>query len=214
MKTLLVTIFLCIATLPLHAQYERRESRAGVYVTAGGNLSGATGWDESDSGAERIWGFNAGLTFYASLDPKSKWMINIDGNFSQQGFGNSEATDPADVKRLVINYINVPVILKYRPFNGFQSMFIGVGPQIGFQVGGHGKLVNGEKYDLKSEAVTKNVWSGVGVLGFNFDKLINVGVEFSYQHGLSKFLNTATDLRHSVFQGRLIIPLDFIADLM
>lgn len=214
MKILLVTIFLFITALPLHAQYERRESRAGIYVTAGGNLAGATGWESSDSGAEHIWGFNAGFTFYALLDPKGRWMINVDGSFSQQGFGNSEATDPADVKRLVINYINVPAILKFRPFKGFQSMFIGVGPQIGFQVGGHGKMVNGEKYELKSEAVARNVWSGVGVLGFNFDRLVNFGVEFSYQHGLSKFLNTATDLRHAVFQGRLIIPLDFIADLM
>lgn len=214
MKTFYATILFVFFSLHINAQYVREESRAGVYVTAGGNLSGATGWDNNDSGAERIWGFNAGLTFYAILDQRGRWLLNIDGSFSQQGFGNNEATAPNDVKRLVVSYINVPAILKIRPFKGFLPMFIGAGPQIGFQVGGHGKTVNGEKYDLKSEAVTKNVWSGVGVLGFNFDRLVNFGIEFSYQHGLGKFLNTATNLRHSVFQGRLILPLDFIADIM
>ncbi len=210
--TLFCSLFLC--SLVVNAQYEREKTRAGVYVTAGGNLSGATGWDNDASGAERIWGFNAGLTFFALLDEKGRWMFNLDGSFSQQGFGNNEATAPTDIKRLIISYINVPAILKVRPFKGFPSMFIGAGPQIGFQVGGHGKAVNGEKYDLKSEAVAENVWSGVGVLGFNFDRLINFGIEFSYQHSFSKFLNTETNLRHSVFQGRLILPLDFIADLL
>lgn len=211
LATILCALFLCSSVL--NAQYERERTRAGVYVTAGGNLSGATGWETEDSGAERIWGFNAGLTFFALLDEKGRWIFNLDGSFSQQGFGNSEATAPTDIKRLVVSYINVPAILKVRPFKGFLPMFIGAGPQIGFQVGGHGKAVNGEKYDLKPEAVVKNVWSGVGVVGFNFDRLINLGVEFSYHHGLGKFLQTETNLRHSVFQGRLILPLDFVADL-
>lgn len=208
-------IFLLSLTSSLHArQYEREKVRAGVYVTGGLNYAGATGWkDGAGSDAERIAGFNAGLSFFTLVGKTNRTFLTIEGNFSQQGFGNKAAVNTDDIKKLYINYINVPVVLKYRPFKSFHSMFIGAGPQIGFQVGGHGKSVGGEKYELNSDAVTKSVWSGVGVVGFNFNRLMNFGIEFSYQHSFSKFMESHDYLRHSVIQARLILPLDFVSDL-
>ncbi|MBN8863178.1 MAG: PorT family protein [Sphingobacteriales bacterium] len=212
---LLLLLFIPISTITFARQYTREKAKAGVYVTAGLNYASATGWDNpSESGVQRIAGFNSGLTFFALFGKHARTILNIEGYFSQQGFGNKDATNDDDIKKLYINYINVPVILKYRPIKSFQSLFVGAGPQIGFQVGGHGKTLGGEKFELNKDAVSKSVWSGVGVVGFNFDKLVNWGIEFSYQHSFSKFLETSPDLRHSVMQARLILPLDFVSDML
>ncbi|MFT3675638.1 MAG: outer membrane beta-barrel protein [Chitinophagaceae bacterium] len=212
---LLLLLFISFSTITHARQYTTEKVKAGVYVTAGLNYAGAAGWENpAESGAQRIAGFNTGLSFFALMGKNARTILNIEGYFSQQGFGNKEATSDDDIKKLYINYINVPVILKYRPIRSFQSFFVGAGPQIGFQVGGHGKTLGGEKFELNQDAITKNVWSGVSVVGFNFDRVVNFGVEFSYQHSFSRFLETNPDLRHSVMQARLILPLDFVSDML
>jgi hypothetical protein len=180
---------------------------SGFYFTAGVNGAGLVGWeDPSNSGAGRIAGFHGGLTFWTKLGKSGRTQLAIEGNFSQQGFSNVEAVDDEDNEKLVINYFNVPLIVRYRPFPKFWQMYIGAGPQIGFKAGGHVKTVGGEKFELNDDALIKNSMSAVGVLGFNFGKFASLGIEFSYQHGLSGFIKDNKELRHSVYSARMMIP--------
>ena len=213
MKRILFTALLAVFSFVVFSQdeYTDRKVTSGVYFTAGGNYSGATGWDDpSTAGAGRLPGFNAGMSFWTNLSKRGYSQLNIEANFSQQGFLNTEASADTDNEKMILNYINIPVIYRYRPFKSFDAMYIGAGPQIGFKVGGHLKNVGGEKLELKDEAFAKNSWSALGVLGFNFGNYANWGIEFGYQHGLTKFLNDYPDLRHSVLSARLIIPIDFV----
>lgn len=213
MKLRIIAAFLIFSS-SIHAQdWESTPTKSSVYVTAGINHAGATGWGEANSGAGYYTGFNAGLAFTGTINKRQTTQINIEASFSQQGFRSTEATTVGDPERLVLNYINVPVIVHYRPFKGFRNLYIGAGPQVGFRVGGHVKLKGGEKLELNDEVITKTTFSGVGVMGINFGMALNLGIEFSYQHGLTEFLDYAPELRHSVVQAKLILPVDFISAL-
>ncbi len=206
---------LLVLSFNLSAQeWTTTKTRSSVYVTAGLNYAGSHGWeDPTEAGAGYFAGFNAGLAFTGTINKKATTQLNIEAYFSQQGFRNTLATNDADPERLVINYINVPVIIHHRPFKNFRQMYIGAGPQVGFKVGGHVKLNDGEKLELSDEVVMKTAYSGIGVVGFNFGMILNLGIEFTYQYGFTKMLETSPDIKHSVFQARMILPLDFISML-
>jgi hypothetical protein len=213
MKRIIFITLLSFFSLVVLSQGETdRQVTSSLYLTAGGNFSGVTGWDDpATAGAGRLPGFNAGMTFWTNLSKRGYSQLYIEANFSQQGFLSTEASADADNEKMIVNYINIPVVYRYRPFKSFDAMYIGAGPQIGFKVGGHIKNVGGEKLELNEDAFAKNSWSALGVLGFNFGNYANWGIEFGYQHGLTKFMNDYPDLRHSVMSARLILPIDFVS---
>lgn len=152
MKRIIFTSLLSVFSFFVFSQNEYTERRvtSSVYFTAGANYSGITGWDDpSTAGAGRLAGFNGGMTFWTNLSKRGYSQLAIEACFSQQGFLNTEASADVDNEKLILNYINIPVVYRYRPFKSFDAMYIGAGPQIGFKVGGHLKNVGGEK--LKPE---------------------------------------------------------------
>jgi hypothetical protein len=214
MKLRILAALLLFSSVIDAQEWESRPTKSSVYVTAGGNYSGSVGWeDPSTSGAGYFAGFNAGLAFTGSINKRQSTQLNIEASFSQQGFRNKEVTIDGDPERLVLNYINVPVIVHHRPFKKFPNLYVGAGPQIGFQVGGHVKLKGGEKLELNDDAISKTTFSGVGVLGINFGMALNLGLEFSYHHGFTKFLENSPELKHSVVQAKLLLPVDFVSML-
>ena len=205
---------LLIFTSSLFAQeFEKRETNASLYATAGVNYAGFTGWeDPSTAGAGRVAGFNGGLAFWAKLAKKGNINMTIEGSFSQQGLKNTEASDGADNEKMFLNYINVPLIIHYHPIRK-SSMYLGVGPQASFLVGGHIKNVDGEKFDLNKDELVKNTWGAIGLVGFHFDNTVNFGIELGYHHGFTKFMNSFPYNRHSVVFARLKFPIDVLGEI-
>lgn len=214
MKFRLLSLFLLCSTI-VFAQYERRDTRTSVYFTAGINQAGAVGWEDPDlAGAGYFTGFNGGMGFAAVLDKRNTLVLGLEAAFSSQGFRNTEVSADTDLEKIIVNYINVPVVIRKYPFRKFSSMYFGLGPQVSFQVGGHIKTKGGESVDIVEGSLTKTVFSGVGVVGFNFGRTLNFGLELGYHRSFSKFIEIAPELRHSVFFGKLFLPVDFIADVM
>jgi len=204
-----------LCTTIVFAQSKKTGTRSSVYFTAGLNQAGAVGWEDPDlAGAGYFTGFNGGMGFAAVLDKRNSLVLGLEAAFSSQGFRNTEASIDNDPEKVIINYINVPVILRKYPFRKFSSMYFGLGPQVSFHVGGHIKTKGGESVGINEDAITKTVFSGVGVVGFNFGRMLNFGLELGYHRSFSKFIEISPDLRHSVFFGKLFLPVDLIADIM
>jgi hypothetical protein len=214
MKLRLLALAVIFASATSAQEWTSEKTKSAFYFTAGLNYAGTLGWDDpSEAGAGYFAGFNAGMGFTGVVNKRNTTLLTIEANFSQQGFRNTLAEDNADPDKLILNYVNVPLILRHAPFKGFRQMYVGIGPQVGFKVGGHIKTKGGDKMELNEEMISKTVFSGVGVVGFNFGHALNLGLEFGYQYSFTKLLEHSPELRHSVFHAKLILPVDFVAML-
>jgi hypothetical protein len=211
-KTLLLLLVCTVFSLKVFSQeesgYTENETRIIPYAVGGLNFSRFVGIKD---GPAQSWltGFNvgAGLTFM--LDGPGKFQLDFQGLYSEQGTKFTGITEPTFVETFKVNYINIPVTLRYYPSNG-DGFYIGAGPQVGFQVGGYGQFKNGDKGDLKSDAMNSTVWDAVGTIGYTNG---DFGLEARYQHGLSTVIKAVPDYRHSVIQLRLNMPLFFLETL-
>lgn len=214
MKLRLLALAVLFVSSASAQEWTSHSTKSAFYFTAGLNYAGSSGWDDpSEAGAGYFAGFNAGMAFSGVINKRNTTLLTIEASFSQQGFRNTLAEDNADPDKLILNYINVPLVLRHSPFKGFHQMYVGIGPQVGFHVGGHIRTKGGENLELNEDVITKTVFSGLGVVGFNFGNALNFGIEFGYQHSFSKYLEHSPELRHSVFQAKLMLPVDFVAML-
>lgn len=192
-------------------EYETYTARSGVYARAGLNYAGTVGWE--GVGGTRMLGFMGGMGFTSMLDQPGKYSIHIGAEFSQQGLAIEEPVNTDDVSELKLHYINLPVYITYRPFGAGSSFYVGAGPQLGFRVGGHALTKGGQTASLIDEKYEGTAWDGVGVMGFNFANHGDMGIQFRYQHGLSKVFVDAPKVRHSVFQVSFIFPLGWLYEM-
>lgn len=141
-------------------------------VKAGANFSTLTGSDVS--GAKTKVGFQGGVLVGVPL--AGSFCLQPEVNYSMQGAKAS--TSGADFS-LSQNYLNVPVLFKYKHESGF---FAETGPQIGFLMSA--KLSGGgNSVDVKSDCKSTDFsWAfGLGYLV----KSVNAGIDARYNLGLT-----------------------------
>ncbi len=179
MKKLLIFLFLGFA-MTSNAQKFQLGAKGGV------NISNYTG-DDIESNA--LVGFHIGA--FINLMFGDNLSLQPEVLFSTQGTKFEDAGDEQDWK---VNYLNIPVMLKYR-FNG--GFFVEAGPQIGLKLS---EDLGGET----SEDLIKNsdVSAAVG-LGFHGKSGLGIGAR--YNMGLSKiadfeFEGVKPDVKNSVIQ--------------
>jgi hypothetical protein len=165
MKTLMIVFLAAVSFLSAGAQVQ-------FGVKAGANFSTLTGSDVS--GVNTKVGFQGGV--FVGLPLASSFCLQPEVNFSMQGAkGNVDGTDFT----LAQNYLNVPVLVKYKHESGF---FAETGPQIGFLMSA--KLSGGgSSVDVKSGYKSTDFsWAfGLGYLV----KSINAGIDARYNLGLT-----------------------------
>ena len=128
-------------------------------LKAGANFASIT----DASGLSNRTGFLIGV--FAGVKFSDKLGIQGDLLYSQQG-ANS---DPKDID---LNYINVPIVLKYYLVQGFNLQ---AGPQFGFIVDDN---IEAESFDL------------AGVLGLGYDFPFGIRIEGRHNFGLTDVFNS------------------------
>ena len=140
-------------------------------LKAGVNISNFTGSSNaSDVKAKSLIGFHGGG--FVSLFMGNNFAIQPEILFSTQGAKIEQTgTAKTDYK---LDYINIPVMLKYR-FNG--GFYLEAGPQVGFKVN--------ESHSGTSEDFAKSTDLSLGG-GIGYHSPIGLGFGARYVAGLSK----------------------------
>ncbi len=187
MKKILMCLGFGILTMVVNGQQFQLGAKGGV------NISNYTG-DDVESNA--LVGFHLGafinLLFgdHLSLQPE---LV-----FSTQGTKIKDAGEEVDWK---VNYLNIPVLLKYR-FNG--GFFVEAGPQVGLKL-------SEELGDESTEDLIKNTDISAA-LGLGYHGKSGFGIGARYNAGLSKvadfeFEGVKPDVKNSVIQISLFYTL-------
>ncbi len=138
-------------------------------IKAGANFATIT--DASVLSISNRTGFLIGV--FAGVKFGDKLGIQGDLLYSQQGANSN----PKDID---LNYINVPIVLKYYLVQGFNLQ---AGPQFGFIVDDNikdvlGNVIEAESFDL------------AGVLGLGYDFPFGIRIEGRHNFGLTDIFNS------------------------
>lgn len=152
------------------------------------------------SAQELDLGLKAGANFSnfsdaKGLDMSSKTGFQI-GAFAAIRMGNiaiqpellySQQGAKFKAKKVDLNYVNVPVMLKYYIFNGLN---VQVGPQFGFVVDDNiGKVFGGISEGVKSQKFDLS-----GLVGVGFDLPLGIRLDGRYNFGLSKAIKAQSEI--------------------
>ncbi|WP_188929505.1 porin family protein [Dyadobacter endophyticus] len=189
MKKLSITFILCAMTITSFAQTFGFGPKAGVNVS---NYQGGNIQTEAKLGYHFGGMLNFGFGNVFSIQPEVL--------FSTLGAKVESGGSKTDFK---INYLTVPVMLKFRTRSGF---YLEAGPQAGFRL-------SESVPDQTIDHFAKNLDISLGA-GLGYQSNIGLGIGFRYVAGLSKVGDFSSqeinpDFKNSVIQGSLfwLIPI-------
>jgi hypothetical protein len=151
-------------------------------LKAGANFSSLSGSAIND--ASTLVGFNGGA--FAKLPITGHWSLQPELVFSTQGAKSSSGDFTEHV-----NYMNIPILLKYSHRVGF---YFETGPQAGFLLSAH-ESAQGVSTDVKSWYKSSD-WSWVFGVGYKIP-MTHLGIDLRYNVGLSDI----NDPSNSGFNG-------------
>jgi hypothetical protein len=165
MKSLMIVFLAGVSCVSAQAQIQ-------FGVKAGANFSTLTG--SGASGASTKVGFQGGVLVGIPL--ADAFSLQPEVNYSAQG---AKASVSGESFTLTQNYLNVPVLLKYKHETG---LFAETGPQIGFLMSAKASE-GGNSVDVKSSYQSTDFSWAFG-LGYQL-KSINAGIDARYNLGLT-----------------------------
>ena len=175
-------IILC--TLFLSASAIAQDQKVKLGIKAGLNLAMLT-LDKSELDSSSKAGFTAGVM--VEIPMTKKFSLQPEIMYSQQGtktsFSDSDVTNSNYESTIKLNYLNIPVMLKYYVIEGLS---VQAGPQIGILLKANNKYKdNFLGYDNQESFDLKEYSSGI-------DTSVNVGLGYQFK---DKFY---TDLRYNI----------------
>ncbi len=189
MKKLSIIVLMFIFSTSAFAQKFNFGPKAGINIT---NYSGGDINSDAMIGYHLGGMLNFGFGEIFSIQPELL--------FSTQGAKVMNVTSKKDYK---INYLNLPILLKFRIANGF---FVEAGPQVGFKLS--------EKIPdqtMNSFAKSLDLSAGAGI-GYQSDAGFGIGVR--YMAGLTKVgdfssKSISPDFKNSLVQASIfwLIPI-------
>lgn len=152
MKAKICALALSLTALAFSSQ---AQDKTTFGVRAGANFTNMTGKDEDgedlDDNKMKI-GFSIGVNAEIPIAPE--FYIQPGLLFSQKGY-KWEVEDEDDVK-FSASWIEVPINFVYKPTLGTGKLILGVGPYVGFGIGGKIKQDgNDEEIDIKFKSDVK-----------------------------------------------------------
>ncbi len=146
-------------------------------IKAGANFADISDIDNASNRTAIVLGGFVGVKF------NDKWAIQIDALYSQQG-ADFEFSD------IEIDYINLPVIIKYYLFSG---LHLQLGPQFGI-------LVDDNISSSLGNAFSNNEFDFSGVVGVGYDLPFGFRLEGRYNFGLTDIVDS--DIGNATDSGR------------
>lgn len=207
MKKVLLSIFAVVAFVAISNAQVNFGAKAGL------NLADLASSEEEFEADSKI-GFHLGG--YAELSISDKFSIQPELIYSAQGakseFSEEDTFNGVTITysyedKLKLNYLNVPVLFKFKPSDMF---YIGAGPQLGLLLsakneyestatgGGVTQSESGED-DVKDEMKSIDLSFALGA-GVELESGLNFGLRYNY--GLSDVVdeNEGDAIRNSVLQ--------------
>jgi len=181
MKKTYLTLFLCL--LVIAGGYAQNLS-AGL--KGGVNVAYINGYEEIAGDNVRVaYLFGA----YAEVEISDKFSVQPEVHFSSQGAVYEDTEDNFGEEfiqytddQFILEYVNVPVMLKYYPVKGFN---IQVGPQVGFLTTAKNEYKeNGEPVTVDYKDSVKSTDFGLAV-GFGYKTGFGLNIDARYIHGLA-----------------------------
>lgn len=198
-----------LCTLFLAVTVKAQTEKIKLGVKAGLNISNLT-YDENELDSSNKTGFTAG--FMVEIPMANKFSLQPELLYSQQGtktsFSDDEVTNSNYKGTIKLNYINIPVMLKYYVIEGLS---IQAGPQIGILLKANNNYQdNFLGYENHESFNLKNYSSGIDTslnfgLGYQFkdkfyaDIRYNISYSNVFKEGdKNHFINN--DMKNRVFQ--------------
>lgn len=180
-----ILIILLFAGSSAFAQHFELGAKAGANIS---NFTGHSDWQSAKT--KSLVGYHLGgfVSFFAG----SNLAIQPEVLFSSQGAKFESAGQTTDLK---VNYVNIPVMVKYRSNGGF---YVEAGPQIGFKTS---ESSSNGSIDSLAKSSDLSIAGGLG-----FHSKVGLGFGFRYTAGISKVgdfdpQNGITpDFKNGVFQ--------------
>lgn len=200
---------LILYTLFLGVTVTAQTQKVKLGVKAGLNVS-SLAFDESELHSSNKTGFTAGIMVEIPL--VKNFSLQPELLYSQQGtqnsFSDSDVTNSNYKSTIELNYLNIPVMLKYYVIKGLS---VQAGPQIGILLKANNKYQdnflgyeNKESFDLKdySAGIDTSVNFGLGYQfkdKFYTDLRYNISYSNVFKDGdTNHFINS--DMKNRVFQ--------------
>lgn len=171
---------LCLVMLTTSAVLFAQDPKYGL--KAGVNFATIT-----NSGGDLKPGFNGGVLAHVHVTPA--FSLQPEVMYSNQGTKSSSAN------KVLLNYINIPLLLQYNFHNGFRLQG---GPQVGFLLEAKSKAGNVET-DIASGYKTVDFsipvgFSYLGYSGFGADLRYNIGVTNTVKNSAASYRNSVLQL--------------------
>ena len=185
-QQMLICIFL-ITVISVSAQKTEgtNNSRVKFGIKLGVNLANITETPTpTNVSTSSLLGFTGGLFSTIRLD--SNFAIQPEFSYSQMGATVSGNTYTGDKQKLLLTYLNVPILVKYYPI---KPLALVLGPQIGFLNSASNNSSNGisSGNDISS-TLKKNDFSGILGAEVNLSDILFLSAR--YQIGLANVSNS------------------------
>jgi len=180
MKKALLSAF---AVLALGTAAQAQEVNFGI---KGGVNFATVGTDSDDEGFGSKTAFHVGGI--AEIKFSETFALQPEVVYSQQGY-----TRNGDESEWEMNYINIPVMFKYFPVEGFS---LEAGPQVGFFVGG--ESADGDDMGDRLKSVDFGVNGGLG-----YELPVGVFFQARYYIGLSDVMDVPDEVEDVVGESSM-----------
>ncbi len=162
-------------------------SAQGFGVNAGANFFNLAG-DGADDDSKIRTGFHIGVDYEIAIAPDFYFAPGL--QYSSKGAKSEETIMGTDItNKMVLNYLEVPLNLAYKPLLGNGNLIVNFGPYLGYAIGG--------KYKIEGDGgdVEEDIEFGSGDDEMKpFDMGANIGFGYMLGGGLSFKLNAQLGL--------------------
>lgn len=183
MKRILLMAVMAVAVTALSAQ--------GFGLRGGVNLQNFSGDGAEDT--EMLTGFHIGLDYEIAVAPDFYFAPGL--LFSTKGAKSEWTEDGGTLEaKMILNYLEVPLNLVYKPLLGEGNLIVAFGPYLGYGIGGKMKLEASGGGESVSFDEDLSFGSGDDDDFKALDMGANISFGYMFAGGLSVQLNTQLGL--------------------
>jgi hypothetical protein len=180
---LVIGAFACLLALPGPAA-----ANVQFGIKGGGNMASITGADAQDINGtlKHKIGFVAGV--FVAFNMGSVFTLQLEGLYTMKGVDSTYAdVDTTYSDKIYANYIEIPLLFKFRIPTPMVSPFVFAGPAVGFKLS-EKVTENGENIPLDQALFKNNDYGAIFGGGLNIGSHFQLDVRYSM--GMQKIIST------------------------
>jgi hypothetical protein len=198
---LVIGAFACLLALPGPAA-----ANVQFGIKGGGNMASITGADAQDINGtlKHKIGFVAGVFLAFNMGPV--FTLQLEGLYTMKGVDSTYVdVDTTYSDKIYANYVEIPLLFKFRIPTPMVSPFVFAGPAVGFKLS-EKVTENGENIPLEEALFKNNDYGAIFGGGLNIGSHVQLDVRYSM--GLQKVISTVEgetplDIKNGVWSATI-----------